>query len=109
MLNRLPRHLPDFGDLLADIGNPSDKAIARAFQVSLRTVQRWHKHGAPRAVCLSLFWLTRWGLSELDSDWHWRLINTEQLLRCLREGEQIPIIAPTGDKLSLMLSKREAA
>lgn len=55
--------------MLADLGNPSAATVARAFGVSRSTVYRWTKHDtAPRAVALSLYWLTRWGQSELFSE-----------------------------------------
>lgn len=68
MLARLlPRHVPPLGTLLADLGHPSAAELAQALGVSRRTVYRWLRADhAPRPVMLSLFWVTRWGRSEID-------------------------------------------
>lgn len=68
MLNRLPKCTPSFSDLLTDIGNPSDQAIAKALNVTARTVHTWRKTEAPRPVLLALFWITRWGLSATNAE-----------------------------------------
>lgn len=53
--------------MLDDLGNPPPAAVARALGVTVRTVQRWQLAGnAPRAPMLALFWITRWGRSEVD-------------------------------------------
>ena len=71
MLNRLPRQLPLLSDLLNDIGNPEPKAIAKSLQVSERTVRMWLKQDhAPHAAMLALYWLTKWGRSEVDCEAH---------------------------------------
>lgn len=58
--------------MLADLGNPSPAEIAAALGVSRRTVYRWlAADHAPRPVMLSLFWVTRWGMSEV----HCRAVN----------------------------------
>lgn len=110
MLNRLPKYPPSLGDMLADIGNPGDKAVAKAFGVTTRTVRNWHRRGAPRPVLLSLFWLTRWGCSELDSDWHWRLTNAEALVECLQADiKKARSQRASAEIFSLPRSKRKAA
>ena len=49
MLNRIPRRLPPLSDLLADLGHPDEKAVAKALGVSESTVYRWkRKDKAPR-------------------------------------------------------------
>lgn len=68
MLNRLPKCTPSFSELLADIGSPSDQAIAKALNVTGRTVHKWRKTEAPRPVLLALFWITRWGLSATNAE-----------------------------------------
>ncbi|TXJ03408.1 MAG: hypothetical protein E6Q31_00495 [Aquabacterium sp.] len=68
MLNRLPRHMPALPVILADIGSPPLDLVARTFGVTVTTVKRWMKHGAPKPVLFSLWWLTRWGMSELDAE-----------------------------------------
>ncbi|WP_130481164.1 hypothetical protein [Sphaerotilus mobilis] len=48
--------------MLDDIGAPSSAAIAKALDVTVRTVERWrYIDQAPRPVELALYWLTRWG------------------------------------------------
>lgn len=65
VLNRL--HLPTFQQMVEDLGSPSASVVARALGVHKRTVERWSRRGyAPRHVMLGLFWLTRWGRSELN-------------------------------------------
>lgn len=47
----------------------SDREIARYLGVSLSTVQRWNRTGnVPRAVLLALFWQTRYGKSEMQTN-----------------------------------------
>jgi hypothetical protein len=68
-LHRLPRTLPPLATLLADLGNPAPREWARALGVSERTAWRWQAAGkAPRAVALALFWVTRWGWSQIESE-----------------------------------------
>ena len=67
MLNRLPKTIPALSLLLDDIGSPSSDQVGHALQVSARQVNAWRKADeAPRSVMLSLFWLTRWGMSAVD-------------------------------------------
>lgn len=62
-----PRHLPAWDLILDDLGRPSAERIARALDVGVSTVYRWNSaRSAPRMACLALFWLTRWGRSEID-------------------------------------------
>lgn len=68
MLNRLPRYMQALPVILADLGSPPLDLVARTFGVTLKTVKRWMKHGAPRPVLFSLWWLTRWGMSTLDAE-----------------------------------------
>lgn len=68
MLNRLPRHMPALPVILADIGSPPLDLVARTFGVTVTTVKRWMKHGAPKPVLFSLWWLTRWGMSTLEAE-----------------------------------------
>lgn len=67
MLTQLPKTLPPLSILIADLGHPRPAAIAKALDVSEPTVRRWLRcDSAPRSVLLSLFWLTRWGRSQVD-------------------------------------------
>jgi hypothetical protein len=63
-----PRTLPIWPQLLDDLGNPPSTRIARVLGVGVRTVRRWNRaQRAPRVACLALFWLTRWGRSQVDA------------------------------------------
>lgn len=69
MLNRLPGQLPSLSLMLADIGQPSPKALAKPFGVPVSTAAEWIASGsAPLPVLLALFWLTRWGQSSVEAD-----------------------------------------
>lgn len=71
MLARLPKTPPPLSIMLADIGSPSPDGLASAFGVSTKTARRWiSEDKAPLPVLLSLFWLTRWGTSEIDAKAH---------------------------------------
>jgi predicted DNA-binding transcriptional regulator AlpA len=68
---RAPRVLPIWHAILEDLGHPPVRAVARVLGVSARTVYRWNRTGrAPRSACLALFWMTRWGRSEIDCQLH---------------------------------------
>lgn len=60
--------------MVADLG-ATPPQIAHALGVSLSTVYRWlaDEH-APQAARLSLFWLTSWGSSVLNSELHNRAL-----------------------------------
>lgn len=63
-----PTQLPPLSMMLADLGGPDARAIGRALDVSARTARRWiAADHAPRGAMLALFWLTRWGRSQLDA------------------------------------------
>jgi predicted DNA-binding transcriptional regulator AlpA len=67
-LDNLPPSLPIWQAILDDLGCPPVHRIARTLGVSERTVYRWNRAGqAPRMALLALFWLTRWGRSEVDT------------------------------------------
>jgi hypothetical protein len=69
MLNRLPKGMPTFEDMLYDIGNPPAKDVAKVLGVHERTIKHWIKHDkAPRLAMLSVFWLTKWGHSAVDAE-----------------------------------------
>lgn len=70
-LCRLPISTPPFSIMLQDIGMPSDAAIAVAMGVTVRTARGWIRDDkAPQAVMLAIFWLTRWGVSTIDTNAH---------------------------------------
>lgn len=91
MINRLPSDPGSFQDLLAELGLKSSDAprIARALGVSETTFWRWKRSGAPKTACLSLWWLSRQGHSEWDSEMHNRTVLALQLNESLwrRIGE----------------------
>jgi predicted DNA-binding transcriptional regulator AlpA len=65
-LEQAPRSLPIWQCILEDLGNPPPARVAKVLGVAVRTVYRWNRDGqAPRAACMALFWLTRWGRSEV--------------------------------------------
>lgn len=72
MIQRAKRlQLPTFRQICDDLGDPTSRELGRLLGVHARTVDRWRAHDlAPRAVLLGLFWLTRWGQSELSCDLH---------------------------------------
>jgi len=66
-IGRAPRSLPIWQTILDDLGRPHPSRVAKLLGVGERTVYRWNRTGqAPKAACLALFWLTRWGRSEID-------------------------------------------
>ena len=65
----VPRLLPPLAALLLDLGEPEAAELAAFLGVHVRTVRRWlAQDDAPRPVLLSLFWLTRWGRSQVAAD-----------------------------------------
>ena len=67
MLQYLPRQTPSLAMMIEDIGAPKSAVIARSLGVSARSVERWSAaEAAPRPVMLALYWITRWGRSDVD-------------------------------------------
>jgi len=67
-LGHAPKSLPIWQTILADLGNPHPAAVAKVLGLGARTVYRYNRDGqAPRHVCLALYWLTRWGRSEVEA------------------------------------------
>ena len=59
--------MPTLTMILQDLGHPTPRAVAQFVGVGHRTVRRWVAAGsAPRPVMLALYWLTRWGRSQVD-------------------------------------------
>lgn len=62
-----PRVMPSLAAIVADLGSPTADDLAAFLGVSSRTVARWLARGhAPRPAALALFWLTRWGRSQVE-------------------------------------------
>jgi hypothetical protein len=69
MLDRQPKLMPSLADMLADLGHPSAKTVAKALGISQRTVYHWMQAGcAPRPAMLALFWVTKWGMQWVEAD-----------------------------------------
>jgi len=67
-LDNAPLRLPIWQTILDDLGCPPAYRVARTLGVSERTVYRWNHGGhPPRMALLALYWLTRWGRSEVDT------------------------------------------
>lgn len=66
-IDQAPRALPIWHAILADLGDPEPRRIAKTLGVSLRTVYRWNAaQEAPKCAAMALFWLTRWGQSQVN-------------------------------------------
>ena len=67
-IDQAPRTLPIWDVIREDLAWPPAPRIAKVLGVGLSTVYRWNADGrAPRVACLALFWLTRWGRSEVHT------------------------------------------
>jgi len=67
-LQRAPSYLPNWQLILDDLGRPTAERIAKVLGISERTVRRWSATGRPpKWACLALFWLTRWGHSQVHT------------------------------------------
>lgn len=82
--------MPDWGTMLRDVPAKPDQ-LARHLAVSTRTLERYSAAGdAPRAVMLALFWETRWGISQADTDAANQATRFYALAQSLkRENEQL--------------------
>lgn len=84
-LNRFPKDIPSLSIMLADISSPPAEALAEAFGVTTMTAKRWiEKDHAPLPVRLALYWLTRWGTSEIDERAHNEVRMATAEAACLR-------------------------
>ncbi len=67
-LGQAPRALPIWETILDDLGRPHPAQVGKVLGVGVSTVYRWNKaRAAPRSACLALYWLTRWGRSEVHA------------------------------------------
>lgn len=63
-----PVSLPQWRLILADLGNPPARRVARVLGISERSVYRYNRTGyAPRVCMLALFWLTSWGRASVHA------------------------------------------
>ncbi len=68
MIRKMPRRTPALGDMISDI-SATPAQLADALHVDKSTVYRWLSVGqAPRCAELAIYWLTRWGKSEIDAE-----------------------------------------
>lgn len=68
MILKMPRSLPTLADMIRDL-SATPEQIAKALHVNPSTVYRWiSQDKAPRPASLALYWMTRWGQSELDAE-----------------------------------------
>lgn len=82
-IDQAPLDVPSWDVILDDLGRPSPQRIARVLGVGRSTVYRWNlASNAPRAACLALFWLTRWGRSQV----HTQAVNDAQMAAALARG-----------------------
>ena len=66
-IDHAPRALPIWQAIMEDLGNPHPRRVAKVLGLGIRTVYRYNRENqAPRSVALALFWLTRWGRSQVD-------------------------------------------
>lgn len=85
MIKKMPRRLPTLADMMEDL-SATPAEISRVLGVSLSTVYRWLAVGnTPRPHLLALYWVTRWGLSELDAELHNRANLYETLSQSLTQ------------------------
>lgn len=85
-IEQTPKALPIWDRILEDLGRPDAPRIARALGVGRSTVYRWNQVGSgPRVACLALFWLTRWGRSEVHTQATNDAMLAAQLARALAQ------------------------
>lgn len=88
-LERAPLRLPVWQSIVDDLGSPSARRLAKTLAVSERTVYRWNQTGyAPRIACMALFWLTRWGVSHIETQAFNDASMASQLANALRQENE---------------------
>lgn len=79
-----PRVMPPLALMVEDLGSPTGPQLAAFLGVHPRTVARWLARGhAPRPVALALFWLTRWGRSQVEC----QAVNDARLFHAQAQAE----------------------
>lgn len=110
-VERAPRTVPTWDLILDDLGRPNAARIAKVLGIGRSTVYRWiEAHQAPKMACLALFWLTRWGHSEIHTSATNDAILTAQLARSLHEECQalrarLGVTATERDQAQTLLAK----
>lgn len=86
MRNPGPRHTPELLTILADLGNPNAKALAKYLGVNERTIYVWKaKNLAPKSALWALFWLSSYGQSAINCDLYNGFQMQTNLTKLLRE------------------------
>lgn len=68
MIKKLPRRTPALADMIRDI-SATPAQLADALHLDKSTIYRWISVGqAPRTAELAIYWLTRWGQSDIDAE-----------------------------------------
>ncbi len=85
MIYQAPRHLPSFTRLADDLTTRNAQQISDYLGVTPRTYSRWlAADDAPRSASMSLFWVSRWGVSLIDA----HAYNTANMLQGQVSGLQ---------------------
>lgn len=67
-IDHAPGSLPIWQTIMDDLGCPPPARVARVLGIGERTVYRYNRTGqAPKVALLALFWLTRWGRSQVHA------------------------------------------
>lgn len=94
-----PTGLPPLSLMLADLGNPAPAELARTLGVSLASARRWVREDqAPRVAMLALFWLTRWGRSQVDC----HAVNDARMLAQLARSQADQLAAAQAEVARLL-------
>jgi predicted DNA-binding transcriptional regulator AlpA len=110
-VDQVPRALPIWELIVADLGRPSAPRIGRALGVSESTVYRWNATGhAPRVAALALFWMTRWGHSQIHAQATNDALIAVQLARSLHEERaalrtHLSVLTDDRDRLRSMVNR----
>jgi hypothetical protein len=90
-LGQIPPTIPVWSLIMEDLAFPDVGSVMRVLGVEADQVQEWNRTGrAPKWACLALFWLTRWGRSEVHQQATHDAIVAVQCLRAVeRERDRL--------------------
>lgn len=90
-LGQVPPTIPVWSLIMEDLAFPDVGSVMRVLGVEAHQVQEWNRTGsAPKWACLALFWLTRWGRSEVHQQATHDAIVAVQCLRAVeRERDRL--------------------
>lgn len=85
-VDQAPKRVEPWPEIIADLGYPGPRDVARVLGVDVIHVDHWNQSGsAPKWACLALYWLTSWGRAEV----HAQAVRDAQLaMQCLRAVER---------------------